>query len=59
MLQEFVNHDGVIFKVYVVEKYVKCVKRKSMPHVSNLTINERTDDKYSKKMHLDETEMPP
>ncbi|PON48298.1 Inositol-tetrakisphosphate 1-kinase [Parasponia andersonii] len=77
VLQEFVNHGGVIFKVYVVGKYVKCVKRKSLPdvseeeklgrlegllsfsQVSNLATNERTDDKYYKKMHLDETEMPP
>lgn len=75
VLQEFVNHGGVIFKVYVVGKYVKCVKRKSLPDVedklefsedllsfsqiSNLAANERTDDKYYKMMHLDDTEMPP
>ncbi|GMN30533.1 hypothetical protein TIFTF001_002843 [Ficus carica] len=77
VLQEFINHGGVIFKVYVVGEYVKCVKRKSLPdvseeekvrslegllsfsQVSNLATNERTDDKYYKKMHLDETEMPP
>ena len=34
VLQEFVNHGGVIFKVYVVGEYVKCVKRKSLPDVS-------------------------
>ncbi|XP_042508916.1 inositol-tetrakisphosphate 1-kinase 1-like [Macadamia integrifolia] len=34
VLQEFVNHGGVIFKVYVVDDYVKCVKRKSLPDVS-------------------------
>lgn len=34
VLQEFVNHGGVIFKVYVVGQYVKCVKRKSLPDVS-------------------------
>lgn len=34
VLQEFVNHGGVIFKVYVVGDYVKCVKRKSLPDVS-------------------------
>ncbi|CAN6678005.1 unnamed protein product [Malus baccata var. baccata] len=34
VLQEFVNHGGVIFKVYVVGGYVKCVKRKSLPDVS-------------------------
>jgi len=34
VLQEFVNHGGVIFKVYVVGEYVRCVKRKSLPDVS-------------------------
>lgn len=34
VLQEFVNHGGVIFKVYVVGEYVKCVKRKSLPDIS-------------------------
>ncbi|CAA0843266.1 Inositol-tetrakisphosphate 1-kinase 1 [Striga hermonthica] len=33
VLQEFVNHGGVIFKVYVVGEYVKCVRRKSLPDV--------------------------
>lgn len=33
VLQEFVNHGAVIFKVYVVGDYVKCVKRKSLPDV--------------------------
>ncbi|XP_027361739.1 LOW QUALITY PROTEIN: inositol-tetrakisphosphate 1-kinase 1-like [Abrus precatorius] len=33
VLQEFVNHGGVIFKVYVVGEHVKCVKRKSLPDV--------------------------
>ena len=31
LLQEFVNHGGVIFKVYVVDNYVKCCRRKSLP----------------------------
>ncbi|CAK7327844.1 unnamed protein product [Dovyalis caffra] len=31
ILQEFVNHGGVIFKAYVAGDYVKCVKRKSLP----------------------------
>ncbi|KAK4368766.1 hypothetical protein RND71_012558 [Anisodus tanguticus] len=35
VLQEFVNHGGVIFKVYVVGDYVKCVKRKSLPDVTD------------------------
>ncbi|XP_022131251.1 inositol-tetrakisphosphate 1-kinase 1-like [Momordica charantia] len=34
VLQEFVNHGGVIFKVYVAGEHVKCVKRKSLPDVS-------------------------
>lgn len=34
VLQEFVNHGGVIFKVYVVGEHVTCVKRKSLPDVS-------------------------
>ncbi|KAL6972254.1 Inositol-tetrakisphosphate 1-kinase [Sarracenia purpurea var. burkii] len=34
ILQEFVNHGGVIFKVYVAGEYVKCVKRRSLPDVS-------------------------
>ncbi|KAK3029889.1 hypothetical protein RJ639_038512 [Escallonia herrerae] len=76
VLQEFVNHGGVIFKVYVVGEYVKCVKRKSLPdvtkeklrslegslsfsQVSNLTSNERNDDKYYKMMNLEDAEMPP
>ncbi|KAH0456045.1 hypothetical protein IEQ34_013952 [Dendrobium chrysotoxum] len=39
VLQEFVNHGGVIFKVYVVGDYVKCVKRRSLPDVSSETLN--------------------
>ncbi|XP_021282508.1 inositol-tetrakisphosphate 1-kinase 1-like [Herrania umbratica] len=34
VLQEFVNHDGVVFKVYVAGKYFRCVKRKSLPDIS-------------------------
>ncbi|CAH8381443.1 unnamed protein product [Eruca vesicaria subsp. sativa] len=34
VLQEFVNHGGVIFKVYVVGDFVKCVKRRSLPDIS-------------------------
>ncbi|KAJ0475492.1 putative inositol-pentakisphosphate 2-kinase [Helianthus annuus] len=76
VLQEFVNHGGVIFKVYVVGKYVKCVKRKSLPdiddekleslrgslsfsQVSNLTSDERNDDKYYKMMDSEDAAMPP
>uniref|UniRef100_A0A7N0TZE5 Inositol-tetrakisphosphate 1-kinase n=1 Tax=Kalanchoe fedtschenkoi TaxID=63787 RepID=A0A7N0TZE5_KALFE len=35
VLQEFVNHGGVIFKVYVVGERVVCVKRKSLPDYSD------------------------
>ncbi|XP_057548182.1 inositol-tetrakisphosphate 1-kinase 5-like [Amaranthus tricolor] len=31
LLQEFVNHGGVLFKVYVAGNHVKCVKRNSLP----------------------------
>lgn len=34
VLQEFVNHGGVVFKVYVVGNYVQCVKRRSLPDIS-------------------------
>lgn len=34
VLQEFVNHGGFIFKVYVAGMNVKCVKRKSLPDIS-------------------------
>lgn len=37
VVQEFVNHGGVLFKVYVAGDHVKCVKRRSLPdfHVSS------------------------
>lgn len=34
VLQEFVNHGGVLFKVYVAGYHVQCVKRKSLPDIS-------------------------
>ncbi|KAG8381675.1 hypothetical protein BUALT_Bualt06G0146200 [Buddleja alternifolia] len=34
VLQEFVNHGGVIFKVYVAGEHVRCVKRRSLPDIS-------------------------
>lgn len=34
VLQEFVNHGGVIFKVYVAGDHVRCVKRKSLPDIT-------------------------
>lgn len=34
VLQEFVNHGGVIFKVYVAGNHIQCVKRRSLPDMS-------------------------
>ncbi|KAL3653805.1 hypothetical protein CASFOL_003486 [Castilleja foliolosa] len=34
VLQEFVNHGGVIFKVYVAGRHIQCVKRRSLPYIS-------------------------
>lgn len=34
VLQEFVNHGGVVFKVYVAGEYMQCVKRRSLPDIS-------------------------
>ncbi|MCD7461687.1 Inositol-tetrakisphosphate 1-kinase [Datura stramonium] len=34
VLQEFVNHGGVIFKVYVAGDHVKCVKRRSLADIT-------------------------
>ncbi|KAI9180377.1 hypothetical protein LWI28_004231 [Acer negundo] len=34
ILQEFVNHGGVLFKIYIVGEAIKVVKRFSLPNVS-------------------------
>ncbi|XP_055826613.1 inositol-tetrakisphosphate 1-kinase 1-like [Solanum dulcamara] len=34
VLQEFINHGGVIFKVYVAGDHAKCVKRKSLVDIT-------------------------
>ncbi|KAL9691057.1 hypothetical protein QQ045_011474 [Rhodiola kirilowii] len=34
VLQEFVNHGGVIFKIYVVGQHVECVTRRSLSDIS-------------------------
>ncbi|PIN23519.1 Inositol-pentakisphosphate 2-kinase [Handroanthus impetiginosus] len=34
VLQEFVNHGGVIFKVYVAGQHIQRVKRRSLPDIS-------------------------
>ncbi|KAL0550508.1 hypothetical protein IC582_015030 [Cucumis melo] len=75
VLQEFVNHGGVIFKVYVVGQYVRCVKRKSLPDEPEAKLgnvdgllsfsqvsNMTPREKIDDKhymMQLDDTEMPP
>ncbi|PKA66202.1 Inositol-tetrakisphosphate 1-kinase 1 [Apostasia shenzhenica] len=76
VLQEFVNHGGVIFKVYMVGDYVKCVKRRSLPdvspetldspkrsfsfsQVSNMTMQDKSQEQYDLSMHLEDAEMPP
>ncbi|KAJ8537024.1 hypothetical protein K7X08_035425 [Anisodus acutangulus] len=44
VLQEFVNHGGVIFKVYVAGDYVKCVKRKSLTDISEEILNSSSEN---------------
>lgn len=34
VLQQFVNHGGVVFKIYVAGQRVNCVKRESLPDLS-------------------------
>ncbi|EPS70258.1 hypothetical protein M569_04497, partial [Genlisea aurea] len=58
VLQEFVNHGGVIFKVYVVGEYVKCVKRKSLPDVNEENLDTLTDClSFSQVSNLNSPEM--
>lgn len=75
VLQEFVNHGGVIFKVYVVGDYVKCVKRKSLPDVAEEMLKtaegsmsfcqisnvtqDHENENYYGIMNLEDAEMPP
>ncbi|ERN15498.1 inositol-tetrakisphosphate 1-kinase 5 [Amborella trichopoda] len=74
VLQEFVNHGGVIFKIYVVGDYVKCVKRKSLPDVSDeklhgsegllafsqiSNMSQDCEENYDEIMHLGDAVMPP
>lgn len=75
VLQEFVNHGGVIFKVYVVGDYVKCVKRKSLPDVAEEMLEtaegsmsfcqisnvtpDHQNENYDGIMYLEDAEMPP
>ena len=43
LVQEFVNHGGVMFKIYVAGDQSMCVKRKSLPDV------EETEEELEKK----------
>ena len=44
VIQEFVNHGGVIFKVYVVGEHVKCVKRRSLLDITEEKLNSMAAD---------------
>lgn len=75
VLQEFVNHGGVIFKVYVVGGHVTCVKRRSLPDVfpgddasaeGSVSFSqvsnlptERTAKEYYGEKSLEDAVMPP
>ncbi|XP_051124298.1 inositol-tetrakisphosphate 1-kinase 3 isoform X3 [Andrographis paniculata] len=39
VLQEFINHGGVLFKVYIVGETVKVVRRFSLPDVNRLELS--------------------
>uniref|UniRef100_A0A0C9RPN4 Inositol-tetrakisphosphate 1-kinase n=1 Tax=Wollemia nobilis TaxID=56998 RepID=A0A0C9RPN4_9CONI len=72
VLQEFVNHGGVIFKVYVVGGFVECVKRKSLPDVPDETmrsspqgfmpfsqISNMSAEGYDEGMEVEKAVLPP
>ncbi|XP_074566310.1 inositol-tetrakisphosphate 1-kinase 5-like [Curcuma longa] len=68
VLQEFVNHGRVVFKVYVVGNYVRCVKRKSLPDLSPeqpdcvlpITFSHHNpEDVVEYSEHLEAAELPP
>ncbi|KAJ3674066.1 hypothetical protein LUZ60_006058 [Juncus effusus] len=39
VLQEFVNHGGVVFKIYIVGESIKVVRRFSLPDVNRYELN--------------------
>ncbi|KAF3948648.1 hypothetical protein ACB098_12G093500 [Castanea mollissima] len=45
VMQEFVYHGGVVFKVYVVGEHVKCVKRRSLQDKCEVGLNCGAGDK--------------
>ncbi|KAK1425322.1 hypothetical protein QVD17_20673 [Tagetes erecta] len=44
VLQQFVNHGGVMFKIYVAGEYVKCVERSSLPDVSTESMSKLAEE---------------
>ncbi|KAI5655119.1 hypothetical protein M9H77_32306 [Catharanthus roseus] len=42
VLQEFINHGGVLFKVYIVGEAIKVVRRFSLPDVSKRELSKNT-----------------
>ncbi|PUZ75435.1 hypothetical protein GQ55_1G169100 [Panicum hallii var. hallii] len=44
VLQEFVNHGGVLFKVYVVGDHATCVMRSSLPDVADARLHDLAAD---------------
>jgi len=44
VLQEFVNHGGVLFKVYVVGDHATCVMRSSLPDVPDARLHDLAAD---------------
>ncbi|EXB29144.1 Inositol-tetrakisphosphate 1-kinase 1 [Morus notabilis] len=70
VVQVFVNHGGVVFKVYVVgDRHVKCVKRRSMPDISPedhgdsdggvMPFSQISNSNDEVNLNLKEVEMPP
>lgn len=67
VLQEFINHGGVIFKVYVVGEFVQCVKRISLPDVDEDKLKNSREavsfcqisNTVSSILDLPEIELPP
>ncbi|KAG5612884.1 hypothetical protein H5410_024165 [Solanum commersonii] len=42
VLQEFINHGGILFKVYIVGEAVKVVRRFSLPDISKRELSKNT-----------------
>lgn len=71
VLQEFINHGGVLFKVYVAGDHVKCVQRKSLPDINvfdhpleglikfSQISNMPTNDQQQQQQQPDNIAMPP